>query len=64
MDTNAMENIDSQNRVTFRKGKVDEEEIIYITQLMDLWLKNKNPRVICTYSLWYLCPIQCLKMMM
>jgi len=64
MGSNGVGNMELTNKVIFRQGKIDEEEIIFMAHLKGwVWLKHKNHEFICRYFDWYLCPIQCLKMM-
>jgi len=52
---------DHRNKIVFRQGKVDVEEIFTMAQLNAwTWIKYKIDKVNFSYSDWILCPIQCL----
>jgi len=52
---------DHMNKIVFRQGKVDVEEILTLIQLNAwTWMKYKISKVNFSYSNFSLCPIQCL----
>ena len=51
-----------RNKIVFKQGKVDPEEIFTLSQLNAwTWMKYKVPNVHFSYNDWNLCPIECIK---
>ena len=57
-----MEYMDHRNKIVFKKGQVDSEEMLHMAQLkIWLWLKYKMKSFLYSFSEWVMDLIQCIK---